>query len=188
MTTNVTTPVLYALGTVTTAVSFAVIAAGAGVVHLGASPPRASRQRRRQGSMTGRRRARVLRLATAGPGDTAPLASAIDRRDVDPATIVAIVGKTEGNGCVNDFTRGYATLALKLLLSERLKCPMARSRRVSPSSCRAEPRVGCRRICWCSAARRRPRRQRAAAGHRRWPDARFRARGDRPGAANRCDP
>ena len=71
------------------------------------------------------RRAKVLRLPTAGPQDTAPLAAAIDRGDLDPATIVAIVGKTEGNGCVNDFTRGYATLALKLLLSERLKCPLA---------------------------------------------------------------
>jgi cyanuric acid amidohydrolase len=71
------------------------------------------------------RRAKVLRLATAGPSDTAPLAAAIDRGAVDPATIVAIVGKTEGNGCVNDFTRGYATLALKLLLAERLKCPIA---------------------------------------------------------------
>ncbi len=71
------------------------------------------------------RRAKVLRLPTAGPQDTAPLAAAIDRGEVDPATIVAIVGKTEGNGCVNDFTRGYATLALKLLLAERLTCPMA---------------------------------------------------------------
>ena len=71
------------------------------------------------------RRARVLRLPTAGPQDTAPLAAAIDRGEVDPATIVAIVGKTEGNGCVNDYTRGYATLALKLLLSERLGCPLS---------------------------------------------------------------
>jgi cyanuric acid amidohydrolase len=64
----------------------------------------------------------VLRLATAGPQDTVPLAAAIDRGEIEPATIVAIIGKTEGNGCVNDFTRGYATLALKLLLAERLKC------------------------------------------------------------------
>jgi cyanuric acid amidohydrolase len=71
---------------------------------------------------SGRRRARVLRLATAGPQDTAPLAAAIAAGEVDPATIVAIVGKTEGNGCVNDFTRGYATLSLKLLLAESLKC------------------------------------------------------------------
>ena len=65
------------------------------------------------------RRAKVLRLATSGPHDTAPLRAAIERGEIDPATIVAIVGKTEGNGCVNDFTRGYATLALKLLLGER---------------------------------------------------------------------
>jgi len=70
------------------------------------------------------RRARVLRLATASPQDTAPLAAAIKAGEVDPATIVAIVGKTEGNGCVNDFTRGYATLALKLLLAESLKCAL----------------------------------------------------------------
>jgi cyanuric acid amidohydrolase len=70
------------------------------------------------------RRARVLRLPTAGPQDTAPLASAIDRGEIDPDTIVAIVGKTEGNGCVNDFTRGYATLALKLLLAERCRVPL----------------------------------------------------------------
>lgn len=69
-------------------------------------------------------RARVLRLPTGSPQDTSPLAAAFDRGEVDPATVVAIVGKTEGNGCVNDFTRGYATLALKLLLSERLKCPL----------------------------------------------------------------
>src|SRR5579883_794545 len=64
------------------------------------------------------RQAKVVRLATAGPHDTAPLAAAIERGEIDPRTIVAIVGKTEGNGCVNDFTRGYATLALKLLLKD----------------------------------------------------------------------
>lgn len=68
------------------------------------------------------RRTRVLRLATAGPQDTAPLAAAMEAGEVDPAAIVAIVGKTEGNGCVNDFTRGYATLALKLLLADKLHC------------------------------------------------------------------
>jgi cyanuric acid amidohydrolase len=71
------------------------------------------------------RRTKVLRLPTAGPQDTAPLAAAIDRGEVDPGTIVAIVGKTEGNGCVNDFTRGYATLALKLLLAERCHVPLS---------------------------------------------------------------
>ncbi len=76
----------------------------------------------RQLEMT--RRTTVLRLPTAGPQDTAPLAKAIAAGEVDARTIVAIVGKTEGNGCVNDFTRGYATLALKLLLAESLGCPL----------------------------------------------------------------
>ena len=71
------------------------------------------------------RRARVLRLPTAGPQDTAPLAAAIASGEIDAASIVAIVGKTEGNGCVNDFTRGYATLALKLVLAEALGRPLA---------------------------------------------------------------
>jgi len=71
------------------------------------------------------RRTRVLRLATAGPQDTAPLAQAIERGEIDAASIVAIIGKTEGNGCVNDFTRGYATLALKLVLAEHLKAPLS---------------------------------------------------------------
>lgn len=70
------------------------------------------------------RRTRLLRLPTAGPGDTAALTAAIDAGEVDPAAIVAIIGKTEGNGCVNDFTRGYATLALKLLLAEKLGSPL----------------------------------------------------------------
>jgi cyanuric acid amidohydrolase len=78
------------------------------------------------------RGARVLRLPTSGPQDTAALAAAIAAGEVDPATIVAIIGKTEGNGCVNDFTRGYATLALKLLLAESLKyAPHEIDRRVA---------------------------------------------------------
>lgn len=71
------------------------------------------------------RRARVLRLPTAGPQDTAPLTAAIASGEIEAGNIVAIVGKTEGNGCVNDFTRGYATLALKLVLAEALGCPLA---------------------------------------------------------------
>ena len=65
------------------------------------------------------RRAKVLRLPTAGPQDTSALEAVIASGEIDPTKIVAIVGKTEGNGCVNDFTRGYATLALKLLLKDR---------------------------------------------------------------------
>ena len=47
---------------------------------------------------------------------------------------MAILGKTEGNGCVNDFTRGFASRALKDLLRRHCR-PSRRTR--SASSCRA---------------------------------------------------
>jgi cyanuric acid amidohydrolase len=59
------------------------------------------------------RQALVHRLSAASPDDTSALVAAVQRGDIDPTRIVAILGKTEGNGCVNDFTRGYATLAMK---------------------------------------------------------------------------
>jgi len=64
-------------------------------------------------------------VPTAGPDDTAVLARALDDGLIRADSIVGIMGKTEGNGCVNDFTRGYATLTLKLLLAERLGCGLA---------------------------------------------------------------
>lgn len=68
--------------------------------------------------------ARVHRLAVAGPDDVSPLAAALDRREIAAESIIAVLGKTEGNGCVNDFTRGFATLAVKTLLAERLRLPL----------------------------------------------------------------
>ena len=59
------------------------------------------------------RRAHVHRIATRGPDDVAGLEAMIAAGHIHPAAIVAIFGKTEGNGCVNDFTRGFATRALK---------------------------------------------------------------------------
>ncbi|MBL8384754.1 MAG: ring-opening amidohydrolase [Burkholderiales bacterium] len=65
-------------------------------------------------------RATVHRFTMRDPGDVSQLADAIEAGTVDPATIVAVIGKTEGNGLVNDFTRGYLVLSLKLLLAARL--------------------------------------------------------------------
>lgn len=53
------------------------------------------------------RPATVVRVATAHPADTSGLAAA----GVDPASVVAVIAKTEGNGCVNDFTRMLAARA-----------------------------------------------------------------------------
>ena len=54
------------------------------------------------------------------PGDTSELARLIDAGEIEADRILAVLGKTEGNGCVNDHTRGYAVLALQTLLAERL--------------------------------------------------------------------
>jgi cyanuric acid amidohydrolase len=62
-------------------------------------------------------RAIVQRLPMRDPSDMSALEAAFADGRLDPAGIVAILGKTEGNGCVNDFTRGYATLAMKLALA-----------------------------------------------------------------------
>ena len=46
------------------------------------------------------------------PGDASAVLRLIDDGLIAPDEIVAILRKTEGNGCVNDFTRGCATMAL----------------------------------------------------------------------------
>lgn len=62
-------------------------------------------------------RAIVRSFDMRGPEDCSALAAAFADGSLDPRRVVAILGKTEGNGCVNDFTRGYATLAMKLAIA-----------------------------------------------------------------------
>jgi cyanuric acid amidohydrolase len=62
----------------------------------------------------------VFKVATRGPGDVSGLMSLIGSGAVDPASILAILGKTEGNGGVNDFTREYAVTALCTALAPKL--------------------------------------------------------------------
>ncbi|NKC33157.1 cyanuric acid amidohydrolase [Falsiroseomonas selenitidurans] len=66
------------------------------------------------------RRASVFLVPTRHPGDAAAVAALIDAGVVRASDIVAILGKTEGNGCVNDFTRAYAVEALCHMLAPRL--------------------------------------------------------------------
>jgi cyanuric acid amidohydrolase len=54
------------------------------------------------------------------PGDVSGLEQLIESGAIDPREIVASIGKTEGNGGANDFTRGFATLSLSLALARRL--------------------------------------------------------------------
>ena len=63
----------------------------------------------------------VIRIPTNGPGDVSGLMALIDSGALEPSSIVAVLGKTEGNGGVNDFTREYAVAALCNALSSHLK-------------------------------------------------------------------
>ena len=64
--------------------------------------------------------AKVHRIPASAPNDVSGIAQAIAQGHIDPKGIVAILGKTEGNGNVNDFTRGFATQSLTLMLEKRL--------------------------------------------------------------------
>jgi cyanuric acid amidohydrolase len=64
--------------------------------------------------------AKVHRISASAPNDVSGLEDAIVSGRIDPAGIVAILGKTEGNGNVNDFTRGFATQTLTLLLEKHI--------------------------------------------------------------------
>ena len=56
------------------------------------------------------RQAFIHRLGASAPDDVAPArGSPSPTAGSLPAAIVAVLGKTEGNGCVNDFSRGFAT-------------------------------------------------------------------------------
>jgi cyanuric acid amidohydrolase len=62
----------------------------------------------------------VFRIPTRGPGDVSGLMRLVADGSLVPSTILAVLGKTEGNGGVNDFTREYATAALCEALAPHL--------------------------------------------------------------------
>jgi cyanuric acid amidohydrolase len=59
----------------------------------------------------------IHRLPMAHPGDLSALQALIESGVVRAGDIRAVIGKTEGNGGLNDFTRGYFTQSLMLQLS-----------------------------------------------------------------------
>ncbi|WPB83221.1 cyanuric acid amidohydrolase [Sediminicoccus rosea] len=66
------------------------------------------------------RQALAFRVPMRHPGDVSEIAALFEAAALRPEEVVAILGKTEGNGCVNDFTRAYAVSALAGLLGARL--------------------------------------------------------------------
>ena len=65
----------------------------------------------------------VVQIPTRGPGDVSGLINLIESGKIEPASILAVLGKTEGNGGVNDFTREYAVSALSVALAPYLDLP-----------------------------------------------------------------
>jgi cyanuric acid amidohydrolase len=59
----------------------------------------------------------------AHPGDLSELERLIGDDVIRASEVTAIIGKTEGNGGVNDFTRGYFTQTLMALLAKHLNKP-----------------------------------------------------------------
>lgn len=66
------------------------------------------------------RQALAFLVPARHPGDAAAVAALFDQGVIRPEEVVAILGKTEGNGCVNDFTRAYAVETLGHMLAARL--------------------------------------------------------------------
>lgn len=62
----------------------------------------------------------VHRVAMANPADVAGLSGLLASGAVEPSSIVAVIGKTEGNGGANDFTRALATTSFTGLLAREL--------------------------------------------------------------------
>ena len=64
----------------------------------------------------------VWRVSCSGPADLAGVQALVDAGELVPAEIVAVMGKTEGNGCVNDHTREFASMAWAHFLAGPLAC------------------------------------------------------------------
>jgi cyanuric acid amidohydrolase len=64
----------------------------------------------------------VFRVSCSGPGDLSGVQALVDARQLDPTQIVAVMGKTEGNGCVNDHTRDFAATSWCHFLAPYLGC------------------------------------------------------------------
>jgi cyanuric acid amidohydrolase len=64
--------------------------------------------------------AKVHRISAASPDDVSGIEAAIAANKINPRGVVAVLGKTEGNGLVNDYARGYAAFVLNLMFQRHL--------------------------------------------------------------------
>ncbi|TVY36145.1 Cyanuric acid amidohydrolase [Lachnellula occidentalis] len=59
----------------------------------------------------------ILKYGVSSPADTSPLKH-LQAAGYDPSSILAVIGKSEGNGCVNDFSRTLSTHVWEPLIPE----------------------------------------------------------------------
>ena len=64
----------------------------------------------------------VFKIPMTSPTDVSGIVALIDDGQLHPKNIVAIIAKTEGNGLVNDFSRGLTELTLKVMHACFKKC------------------------------------------------------------------
>ena len=69
--------------------------------------------------------AKVHCISAQAPDDVRGIEAAIAAGRIDPKGVLAILGKTEGNGLVNDFSRGLATTSLTALFRKHLPMDVA---------------------------------------------------------------
>jgi cyanuric acid amidohydrolase len=61
----------------------------------------------------------AFKVGMRAPDDVSAASELLDGGAFTAEQVVAILGKTEGNGAVNDYTRGLATLSFQMLLASR---------------------------------------------------------------------
>jgi len=63
---------------------------------------------------------KIHRIPASAPDDVSGIEAAIAAGCIEPSGIIAVLAKTEGNGLVNDFSRGLAATSLSLLFRRLL--------------------------------------------------------------------
>src|SRR5579885_568125 len=71
--------------------------------------------------------AKVHRISASAPDDVSGIAVAVEDGRIDPKGVLAVFGKTEDNGCVNDFSRGFAVSSLQQFFSAHIGTHAAQS-------------------------------------------------------------
>ena len=56
----------------------------------------------------------------SAPDDLSGFKKLVESKQIVTKDIIAVLGKTEGNGCVNDFTRALSTTVFKSYLAKNL--------------------------------------------------------------------